>query len=117
MTKQSDIPKAYAPDWMERMDLRTRAAQIINARYHELTTDLGGTSHLSYQQRSLCKRAIHLEAMLEQWESALAKGEEVDSGKITNCLNSLLGVYRTLGLHRQTREVSLADVINRRQAE
>jgi len=117
MTQTQAIPKEYSPDWLERLDGRTRLAQVINSRYHQLTTDLGGVDALSYQQRSLCKRAIYLEAMLEQWETALGKGEDVDSGKITNCLNSLLGVYRTLGLNRQTREVSLSDVLKARAAE
>ena len=109
------IPTEYTPDWLEKMDGRTRMAQVINARYHSLTNDLGGVDHLSYQQRSLARRALWFEAMLEQWEAALAKGEDVDPGKLTNTTNTLIGLYKALGLQRQSREVSLADVINRGQ--
>jgi hypothetical protein len=117
MTQTKAIPTDYSPDWLEKLDGRTRMAQVINSRYHQLTTDLGGVDALSYQQRSLCKRALWFEAMLEQWEAALSRGEEVDPGKLTNTTNTLIGLYKALGLNRQSREVSLSDLINRSQGE
>lgn len=111
----TQIPTEYAPDWLEKLDGRTRMAQVINARYQSLTNDLGGVEQLSYQQRSLARRALWFEAMLEQWEAALARGEDVDPGKLTNTTNTLIGLYKALGLQRQSREVSLNDVIRRSQ--
>ena len=113
MTQAKTASDNYAPDWLERLDGRTRLAQVINSRYNQLTTDLGGLDALSYQQRSLCKRALFHEAMLEQWEASLARGEDVDPGKLTNTTNTLIGLYKALGLNRQSREVSLADVLQR----
>jgi len=117
MAKQPDIPKAYSPDWLERMDGRTRFAQIVQQRYQDLTADMGGLDALSYQQRSLAKRIVHLEALIEQQEAALAKGEDIDAGRLTNTTNTLIGLLKAVGLNRQSREISLADVINRRQSQ
>lgn len=117
MSQQSTIPPRYSGDWLEKLDGRTRLAQAINQRYHHLTTDLGGDDNLSFQQRSLCKRALWLEALIEQQESALSRGEDIDPGRLTNTTNTLIGLYKALGLQRQTREVSLTDVINRSRSQ
>jgi len=117
MTQTKAIPTDYSPDWLEKLDGRTRMAQVINQRYQQLTTDLGGVDALSYQQRSLCRRALWFEAMLEQWEAALSRGEDVDPGKLSNTTNTLIGLYKSLGLNRQSREVSLSDLINRSQSQ
>jgi hypothetical protein len=77
-----------------------------------LQTDLGGRDQLSYQQRSLTKRAIWMEAIIEQQEIALSKGEEVDQGKLTQAVNSLIGLLKTLGLERRAKDVpSLAEYL------
>lgn len=105
MTKQSALPDDYSADWIQRLDGRTRLAQAVRQRYAELTTDLGGHDALSYQRRSLAKRALWQEAVIEQMESALARGEDVDLGRMTQSVNSLQGLYKTLGLDRVARDV------------
>ena len=103
--KQQDIPQQYSPDWLEKLDGRTALARAVNDRYSALAADLGGHERLSYQRRSLAKRAIWMEAIIEQQEAALARGEEVDQGKLTQAVNTLSGLWKTLGLERAARDV------------
>ncbi|MGJ7456961.1 hypothetical protein [Halomonas sp. RA08-2] len=103
--KTSNIPADFSADWIERLDGRTRLAQACRARYAALTDDLGGHERLSYQRRSLARRAVWLEAVIEVQEAALARGEDVDQGRMTQAINSLLGVLKTLGLDRVAQEV------------
>jgi hypothetical protein len=105
MTKQADMPASYAPDWIERLDGRSTLARVVTERLTALEADLGGRDFLSYQRRSLIKRAVFMEAVIERTEAALARGEEVDHGKLTQAVNSLIGLYKTLGLERVARDV------------
>lgn len=115
MAKQSDISKAYAPDWLEKLDGRTRFAQVMQQRYQDLTADMGGLDALSYQQRSIAKRIVHLEALIEQQEAALAKGEDIDAGRLTNTTNTLIGLLKAIGLQRQAKDVpNLHDYLKQR---
>ena len=112
MSKQGALPDSYTHDWLERLDGRTRLAQAVRARYDALTNDLCGHASLSYQRRSLAKRALWQEAVIEQMESALARGEDVDLGRMTQAVNSLQGLYKTLGLDRVAKDVpNLSDYL------
>lgn len=113
---QSEVPEQYTPDWLEKLDGRTRIAQVVNERMHSLTDDLGGFESLSYQKRSLIKRAIWMECVIEQQEAALARGEQVDQGKLTQAVNSLIGLLKTLGLERAVKDLNLSDYIAGKQA-
>ena len=111
--KLTAMPVDFTSDFLKRMDGRTRAARFIKDRIGELMADLGGESSLSYQERSLVTRAIHLEAVIMTWEDALRRGKDIDMGKHTQALNSLLGLYRHLGLQRRTKPVHIDDYIRR----
>lgn len=113
----SKIPGKYKRDWIETLDGRTKMAAVINDRLSGLENDLGGRDSMSYQQRSLAKRAIWMEAIIEQQESALSRGEDIDQGRLTQAVNSLIGLFSKLGLERQARDVpSLHDYIRSRDA-
>lgn len=111
MPKQSAPPQQYTPDWLNTLDGRTTARQVLNKRHSDLCHDLGGFDLLSYQQRALVDRAIFLEYHLQQEEQKLATGGDFDSGKWVQACNSLSGIFKSLGLKRQAREVTMADVI------
>ena len=111
--KAQEIQKNYSSDWLEKLDGRTRIAQVVNERMESLTVDLGGIAQLSYQQRSLVKRVVWLEAVIEQQEAAIARGEEVDQGRLTQAINSLIGLLKALGLTKKERDITLADLINK----
>lgn len=95
------IPDTYSPGWIDGLDVRTRIGRYVNDRLSALVTDCGGD--LSYQRYSLCKRAVWLEAVIERQEVALARNEEVDQGRLTQAINTYVGVLRTLGLERRTK--------------
>ena len=105
MTKQQDIPATWSPDWLEKLDGRTTLARVVNERVQCLATDLGGMDALSYQQRSLCKRIVWIEAVIEKQEAALARGEDVDQGRMTQAVNSLVGLLKAVGLERRAKPV------------
>ena len=67
--------------------------------------DLGGVDSLSYQQQSLCERVIHLEALIRGMETRLAQGEDVAPASYAQMINSLVGLYRTLGIERRSSEM------------
>lgn len=117
MSKQSTVPDRFAPRWLDSLDGRTAVAQDLRARYEEMTNDLGGAANLSYAQRSLVERALHLEFWLRNQEVELASGKDFDVSRWVQAANSLQGVFAKLGLERKAREVpDLQAFIQRREA-
>ena len=110
------IGTSYEPDFVERLDGRTKLAQVIPARIAAIESDMGGSESLSYARRSLVRRTVWMEAVVETLEQHLAKDVSIDLGAYTQAINSLLGLYRLLGLERKGRKVrSLHEV--RRELE
>ena len=105
------VPASYREDFLAGLDGRTQVARGLKARLSALQNDLGGEANLSYQQRSLAKRAIYLEARAESLEAAMASGKDVELGQYIMAINAMVGLFRTLGLARQRRDVSLNDYL------
>lgn len=112
--KPAEIPAKFSENFLEGLDQRCRVAKELKARLDELMQDLGGEGALSYQQKSLCKRAVFLEATIESREAAIAKGETVDLGPLVQAVNSLIGAFRILGLHRRSKEINLHEYLRQR---
>jgi hypothetical protein len=72
-----------------------------------------GDAALSHQQKSLCKRAIWVELMVEDQEARVAAGEGVDGALHTQLVASLTSLYRLLGIRRVARQVGLADYLKK----
>jgi len=117
MARNGELPSKFTEGWIDQLDGRTRLAQAVNERLGILVSDLGGIDQLSYQQQSLCKRAIWMEAIIEQQESALSRGEDIEQGRLTQAVNTLIGLLKTLGLERQSKDVTLGDIIKQSKAE
>ena len=115
MSKVMFPEDGYKNNWLSNLDKRTTIAAELRQRHKELCDDLGGINSLSYQKRSLIDRAIFLEFHLQDEEIKLAKGEEFDSGRWTQCCNALSGIFSKLGLDRARREVSLSQYISKSQ--
>lgn len=107
-------PERYTPDWLESLDGRTNLAQELRHRRRALSDDLGGMDNLSYQQRSLVDRALFMEMHLQAEEMKLATGKPFDSGKWVQACNSLVGLFNRLGMHRQAKEISLKDYVQKK---
>ena len=99
------IPEKYAPNFAERLDKRTGLARTICGRIEAIETDAGGADALSHARRSLIRRAVWLEAIIEHDEQRLATGDGIDLGGHTQSINTLLGIYRLIGLDRRQRPV------------
>ena len=112
--KQSTPPSQFKNGWLDQLDKRTALGQVMQARYDELTTDLGGVNNLSYQQRSLIERSLWLEYWLSKQEQALAGGdlEDFNVGQWVQASNALQGLFSKLGLERKAKDpVSLKDLM------
>jgi hypothetical protein len=111
--KGTDVQDRFDADFMTELDGRLRLARTLRDRLAALTDDLGGTEALSYQEQSICKRAIHLERLIEKKESALAQGLPVDEHVYFACVNALSGLLSKIGLKRRARPaISLNEVLN-----
>jgi hypothetical protein len=99
------LPDSYSADWLQRLDKRTKVARAVLARIAELESDAGGVESLSAARRSLIRHAAWLDALIDSHELRLASGEQVDAGALTQLLNSLLGLYRLVGLERRPKRV------------
>lgn len=97
------LPDSYSADWLAKLDKRTKVARAVLARIGELESDAGGADTLSAARRSLIRHAAWLDAIVESYEMKLASGEQIDVGGHTQALNSLLGLFRLLGLERNAR--------------
>jgi hypothetical protein len=107
------LPDKYTPDFVARLDGRTTIARAIRDRIGAIESDMGGGDSLSHARRSLVRRVVWLEAIIENAEQRLAAGEPIDLGGHTQAVNTLLGLYRLLGLERRQRPVkTLRDVMN-----
>ena len=98
------LPDHYRADFVKRLDKRSKVARAIMARIATLESDAGGAESLSAARRSLIRHAAWLDAMVESHELRLAEGQRVDAGAYTQALNSLIGLYRLLGLERKARK-------------
>jgi len=103
--KCREVPARFEAGWLDALDSRTALARQMRERFDTLTDDLGGSDALSYQQRSLCERALWLEYWLASQERELANAREFDVGKWVQAANSLQGIYSKLGLERTARTV------------
>jgi GNAT superfamily N-acetyltransferase len=90
----------------------SRAAQGIG--YGEiLLADAIATTRASIAGvGGMVKRAVWLEAVVETFEQSLAEDRITDLGAYAQAINSLLGLYRQLGLERRPKNArTLAEVM------
>lgn len=113
----TDIPARYDEAFLEEMDARSEVYKMMSQRLLSLVTSLGGLDGLSYQERSLCKRAIHLERLIEKRELTLALDGAIDETGYFNAINVLSGLYGKLGLKRRAKTLSLKDYLNSSKTE
>lgn len=101
------IPDTYSNDWLSKIDKRTKPARAVRDRIAVLETDA-----LAATKRSLNRHSVWLDLIIESHELRLAGGEQIDVGAYVQALNSLLGLFRTLGLDRNAWPVRrLRDVM------
>jgi hypothetical protein len=99
------LPDNYSSNWLARLDKRTKIARAVLERIGALESDAGGADALSHARSSLIRRAVWIEALCEGHELSLAAGKAIDVGALTQLTNSLLGLYRALGLERRQKRL------------
>ena len=95
---------SFRPRFWEDQDGRSVIVREIRERVEALKRDCGAES---YQQRSLCQRAIFIELQLESLEIIATAGGSVDMGSFTQMVNCLQGIYGKLGLKKQMKSFDL----------
>ena len=110
---KTTLPVRYGQDFVTLLDGRCRLSREVRERLQALTSDLGGETELSHAQRSLCRRAVWLELLIEHEESRCAEGQGIDIQPHAQLVGSLLAIFKALGLKRQAREAKLADYLKR----
>lgn len=116
--KQPTPPSQFKNGWLDQLDKRTALGQVMQARYDEMTNDLGGPSNLSYMQRSLIERSLWLEYWLSKQEQALATGQEFQVGQWIQAANSLQGLLSKLGLERKVKDpVNLTEFLKKKASK
>jgi hypothetical protein len=104
----SKPPIKYEQNFLEKIDKRTDAYQLLNSSYQEVIADLGGIEGLSHVQKSLAERYCFLEYILMIIELRIAN-EPKKSAKLVSkwvqATNSFIGLSKTIGLERRTKKV------------
>ncbi len=115
--KPTEIAARYNESFIGELDGRVRVARTLRDRLRALTNDLGGTSALSYQELSLCKRAVHLERLIEKRESTLAHGGTLDENSYYSALTTLSSLFSKVGYKRRPKIVgTLAEVLSQQES-
>jgi hypothetical protein len=113
----TEVSAQYDESFMEELDGRVRAARTLRQRLRELTNDLGGLANLSYQEQSLCKRAIHIERLIEKKELTLSHGGKVDEQGYYSALTTLSSLFSKIGYRRRPKVVgTLAEVLSQQES-
>ncbi|MBI5315847.1 MAG: hypothetical protein HZB34_07740 [Nitrospirae bacterium] len=111
--KPTEMSRRYTAQFLEDMDGRSLIARALRGQLRELTNDLGGIAQLSYQERSLAKRVVHLQRLIEQKERALMQGDPVDQTSYFSAVTLLSSLLSKLGLKRRAKQLpSLTEYLN-----
>jgi hypothetical protein len=104
-TQPATPPERFEPGFIAMTDMRFALPKLLRSRLQELVADLGGADALSYQERSLAERLIHLEWQLGEWEALARDGKPVDQARYLHAVNALNGLVRSLGMKRRQKPV------------
>lgn len=112
------------PDWshdfLNRIDGSSSLGYALRQRHQAMQEHVSGgdPDRLTYPQRSLIRRALWLELRIESDEEGFLIGDPLSPGSHATLLNSLVSIWRLLGLERRTLPVeSVAAFIARKDAE
>lgn len=80
--------------------------------------DLGGGTHLTEAQASLCRRVATIEIELEAMEGTLSRGEKVSLDEYARVSGHLRRILESLGIERRKRNLTpdLADYLKGKAA-
>jgi hypothetical protein len=103
--------KKVLPDWshafLTTIDGRSELGYALRRRHQALQDHVSGgdPENLTYPQRSLIRRALWLEARIESDEEGFAIGNPLPPGAHATLLNSLVSIYKLLGIEPKVKSV------------
>ena len=103
--KPTEVGPVYQEDFLNGMDGRGQVVKTLRQRLGALVSDLGGGAGLSYMERSLSKRLVHLERLIERKEAQLARNKDISEPDYLNSINAFSGLCSKLGLKRRAKPV------------
>ncbi len=119
--KPAIVPPNGKPndDYLRLLDGRKTMPKLMRAQLAEIYADLGGQDALSTMQRSLCQRFVCVTAWQASVEARIANGEDVDGviGTWLQSVNTAIGLSKTLGLRRQSKDVTLQDYVKEKYSD
>jgi hypothetical protein len=95
--------KQFHPRFLEDADTRLHVVRIMRKQVARFMDEAGG--HESVQRELLCKHAAFMHIRLESMETEALEGKLLDWGEFTQALNCFVGLLRSLGLERRTKQV------------
>ena len=111
--KPTEIQNRYEAGFLDSMDGRAEVTRTLRQRLGELTSDLGGPAGLSYQERSIVRRIIHIERLIEKDELSMAHNGAVDKHAHFAAINTLTSLFSKIGMKRRAKQIhSLSAVLN-----
>ena len=97
------IPTRFVPRFWADADRRVSIIRAIEDRVERMKADTGADS---YQKIVLAERAVFLLTILETQERDAIEGTRpLDAGGYVQAVNSLIGIFRALGLERHVKQV------------
>ena len=109
------IPARFVPGFFAEMDQRLALAKEVVSRLNQLRSDAGVDS---YQKEAIAQNAIFLQLKIETECRRWAEGNEVDWGSITQQMNALNGLFKTLGIQKHRIQVgSLRSYVSEKRGE
>jgi hypothetical protein len=108
-TLNTEVSTRYDGDFMSQLDGRAKVARTLRDRLRALTNDLGGIPNLSYQEFSLCKRAVHLERLIEKRELTLSHNGTVDENCYYSAITTLSSLFSKVGYKRRVKPIQSLD--------
>ena len=91
--------------WLDHVDRRGPIARRFKDVVQLVTSDLGGPTALSENQRQLIRRIASMSVWCESVEAKMADGDEIDIDKFQRTSNSLRRLCESIGLERRQRDV------------
>jgi hypothetical protein len=100
---------------LANIDGRTADARRYRDLAASLADDLGGAANLTEAQRALVRQAAAMIIQSERLQSAILRGELIDSEQLTRLANAATRILSRLGIKRQRRDATprLADILLR----
>ena len=116
-TKTKTLPD-WSHDFLHLVNGKSSLGYALRQRHQALQDYVSGgdPDKLTYPQRSLIRRALWLEARIECDEEGFALGEPLAPGSHTTLLNSLVSIYKLIGIEPKIRQTqSLQDYLEANQ--